>query len=131
MSASRTFAIVCSSAVLALGVALLSAQQQPHAVIDPVRTLEARYELATPWWDPDRRTSLAASKDFDDPSGKLRLLNQSGEVQTNCHPFFTPLGSNDHPCRDNSGREWERGVYLEFDHRSSRRARADAGEDRG
>jgi len=86
MRASRTFAIVCSGAVLALGVALLHAQQQPHAVIDPVRTLEARYEVATPWWDPARHISLAASKDFDDPSGKLRLLNQSGEVRTIDHP---------------------------------------------
>jgi len=98
MSASRTFAIVSSVAMLALGVALLRAQQQPHAVIDPVRTLEARYEVATPWWDPARRTSLAASKDFDNPSGKLRLLNQSGEVQTKDHAFFTPLGSNGRSC---------------------------------
>src|SRR5258708_9589416 len=78
--------------------ALRSDNQRPHAVIDPVRTLEARYEVATPWWDPARRTSLAASKDFDDPSGKLRLLNQSGEIQTKGHPFFTPLGSNGRSC---------------------------------
>src|SRR5947207_2765133 len=98
MLAFRTIAIVSSGAVLALGVALLSAQQEPHAVIDPVKVLEARYEVATPWWDPARRTSLAASKDFDDPSGKLRLLNQSGEVQTKDHAFFTPLGSNGRSC---------------------------------
>src|SRR5712692_12091897 len=97
VSASRTIAIVSSAAVLALA-ALLSAQQQPHAVIDPVRTLEARYEVARPWWDPDRGTPLAASKDFDDPSGKLRLLNQSGDVQTKGHAFFTPLGSNGRSC---------------------------------
>jgi len=105
MSASRTFAIVSSGAVLALGAALLYAQRlhaqqppQPHAAIDPVHLLEARYEVVTPWWDAARGTPLPASKDYDDPSGKLRLLNQSGEVQTKDHPFFTPLGSNGRSC---------------------------------
>jgi len=83
---------------LVLGAALLPAQQQPRAVIDPVRIMEARYEVDRPWWDPARGTPLAPSKDFDDPSGKLRLLNKSGEVQTNGHPFFTPLGSNGRSC---------------------------------
>ena len=98
MYASRTFAIVASCAMLALGAALLPAQQQPDAAIDPVRIIEARYEVASPWWDPARGTPLAASKDFDDPSGQLRLLNKSGEVQTKGHPFFTPLGSNGRSC---------------------------------
>ena len=98
MYASRTFAIVSSGAMLVLGAALLPAQQQPHAVIDPVRIMEARYEVGRPWWDPARGTPLAASKDFDDPSGQLRLLNKSGEVQTKGHPFFTPLGSNGRSC---------------------------------
>jgi len=57
MYASRTFAIVSSGAVLA--AALLPAQQQPRAVIDPVRIMEARYEVAGPWWDPARGTPLA------------------------------------------------------------------------
>ena len=83
---------------LVLGTALLAAQQQPRAVIDPVRIMEARYEVATPWWDPARGIPLAAFKDFDDPSGQLRLLNKSGEVQTKGHPFFTPLGSNGRSC---------------------------------
>jgi cytochrome c peroxidase len=98
MYASRTFAIVASWAMLALGAALLPAQQQPDAAIDPVRIMEARYEVAGPWWDPARGTPLAPSKDFDDPSGQLRLLNKSGEVQTKGHPFFTPLGSNGRSC---------------------------------
>ena len=98
MSASRTFAIVSLEAVLVLGAALLPGQQQPHAVIDPVRVLEARYEVARPWWDPARGTPLPPAKDYDDPSGQLRLLNQSGEVQTKGHPFFTPLGSNGRSC---------------------------------
>jgi hypothetical protein len=81
-----------------LGAALLSAQQEPRAVIDPVRIMEARYEITRPWWDPARGTPLAASKDYEDSSGQLRLLNKSGEVQTKDHPFFTPLGSNGRAC---------------------------------
>jgi hypothetical protein len=83
---------------LALGAALLPAQQQPRAVIDPVRTMEARYEVTRPWWDSARGAPLPPSKDYEDPSGQLRLLNKSGEVQTKDHPFFTPLGSNGRSC---------------------------------
>jgi hypothetical protein len=82
----------------ALGAALLLAQQQPRAVIDPVRIMEVRYDVARPWWDPARGIPFAPSKDYDDPSGQLRLVNMSGEVQTKDHPFFTPLGSNGRAC---------------------------------
>ena len=78
---------------LALSAALLPAQQP-----DPVRIMEARYEVTRPWWDSARGTPLAPSKDYEDSSGQLRLLNKSGEVQTKDHPFFTPLGSNGRSC---------------------------------
>jgi hypothetical protein len=84
--------------LLLLGAALLAAQQQPRAVIDPIRILEARYDVARPWWDPARGIPLPPSKDFEDPAGQLRLLNTSGEIQTKDHPFFTPLGSNGRSC---------------------------------
>ena len=83
--------------ILFAGAPLLSAQQQPRVPPDP-RALEARYELAYPWWDPNRGTPLPASKAYGDPSGQLRLLNTSGAVETNGHPFFTPLGSNGRAC---------------------------------
>jgi hypothetical protein len=83
---------------LVLSGALLPAQHQPHAVIDPIRIMEARYDVARPWWDPARGTPLPASKDFEDPSGQLRLVNKSGDVETTGHPFFTPLGSNGRSC---------------------------------
>ena len=83
---------------LVLGATLLTAQQQPRAVIDPIRTMEARYEVTRPWWDAARGAPLPPSKDYEDASGQLRLLNKSGEVQTKDHPFFTPLGSNGRAC---------------------------------
>jgi hypothetical protein len=96
MPAPRTFSVSSSLAVMVLAV-LLPAQQQPRVPPDP-RTLEARYELAYPWWDANRGTPLPPSKTFGDPSGQLRLLNTSGAVETNGHPFFTPLGSNGRAC---------------------------------
>jgi cytochrome c peroxidase len=77
--------------------ALLFAQPQPRAAPDS-RILETRYELAYPWWDSNRGTPLPASKTFGDSSGQLRLLNTSGAVETDGHPFFTPLGSNGRAC---------------------------------
>ena len=84
--------------ILALGAALLPAQQQPRPAIDLGRILEARYETTRPWWDPGRGIPLAPSKDYDDPSGQLRILNKSGEVETKGHAFFTPLGTNGRSC---------------------------------
>jgi hypothetical protein len=99
VAAARTLAIVSSVTVLALGAAVLAAQQQPRVPPDPGRALEARYQLTYyPWWDVNRGTPFPSSMAFGDPSGQLRLLNKSGEVQTKDHPFFTPLGSNGRAC---------------------------------
>src|SRR5581483_9873535 len=83
--------------ILLLALPLLFGQQQSRPAPDP-RALEARYELAYPWWDPNRGTPLQRSKTLGDSSGELRLLNTSGAVETNGHPFFTPLGSNGRAC---------------------------------
>src|SRR5215831_6696570 len=98
MSAFRTFAMVSAGVVLVLAAALLRAQQQPRPVIDYGRIMEVRYETTRAWWDPTRGIPFAPSKDYDDPSGQLRLLNKSGEVETKGHPFFTALGSNGRAC---------------------------------
>src|SRR5262245_18670180 len=84
-------------AMLALGAALLRAQQQPRGVIDLDRIREIRNDTSI-WWDPGRGIALPPSKDYDDASGQLRLLNKSGEVETKGHPFFTALGSNGRAC---------------------------------
>ena len=91
------FAIVSATALLVWTEPVLSAQPQSRAAPDS-RLLETRYELAYPWWDTSRGTPLPASKMFGNSSGELRLLNTSGAVDTNGHPFFTPLGSNGRAC---------------------------------
>jgi hypothetical protein len=78
-------------------VPLLAAQQQPRGVIDQDRLREIRYDTSI-WWDAGRGIALPPSKDYDNASGQLRLLNKSGEVETKGHPFFTALGSNGRAC---------------------------------
>ncbi len=93
-------AFLCVSVSFCLCVfqlSLLRAQQQPRGVIDQDRIREIRYDTSL-WWDPGRGIALAPSKDYDDASGQLRLLNKSGEVETKGHPFFTALGSNGRAC---------------------------------
>jgi hypothetical protein len=97
-AAPRRLGFISSTAALvltaALTAALLYAQQQSP---DP-RALEARYEMAYPWWEVNRGTPLPRSRTFGDSSGQLRLLNTTGTVDTHGHPFFTPLGSNGRAC---------------------------------
>src|SRR5438477_2895095 len=76
---------------------LLRAQQQPRGVIDLDRIREIRYDTSI-WWDPGRGIALPPSKDYDNASGQLRLLNESGEVETKGQPFFTAIGSNGRAC---------------------------------
>ena len=83
--------------LLALGGALLSAQQQPRGVIDLDRIREIRYDTSL-WWDSDRGIALPPAKDYDNASGQLRILNKTGEVETKGHPFFTAIGSNGRAC---------------------------------
>src|SRR5262245_13230170 len=95
----RTLVSVCAGAMLVLCGVVLAAQQQPRVPPDPGRALEARYQLTYyPWWDVNRGTPLFSSMAFGNPSGQLRVLNKSGEVQTKDHPFFIPLGSNGRAC---------------------------------
>jgi hypothetical protein len=75
----------------------LSAQQQPRGVIDLDRIREIRYDTSL-WWDPGRGIALPPSKDYDDVSGQLRLVNKSGEIETKGHPFFIAIGSNGRAC---------------------------------
>jgi hypothetical protein len=78
-------------------LSLLRAQQPPRGVIDLDRIREIHYDTSL-WWDPGRGIALPPSKDYDDASGRLRLLNKSGEVETKDHAFFTALGSNGRAC---------------------------------
>ena len=76
--AFRTFAIISSGAVLSaalLPAARVPAQQQPRAVIDPVRIMEARYEVA----GPEGRLLVERAFRPDNDAGVLRLIRGATE----------------------------------------------------
>jgi hypothetical protein len=50
------------------------------------------------WWTPGEGRVFPARLDYDDPSGKLRLLLDGGPMDTRGHPFFEALGTNGRAC---------------------------------
>src|SRR5450432_2949980 len=63
-------------------------------------TLSAQYQSAgkVTWLDPGNGVILPEFDAFDSIDGTLGILNASGEVKTDGHPFFTPLGTNGRAC---------------------------------
>jgi hypothetical protein len=50
------------------------------------------------WWNPGNGAELGASSEFDDPAGKIGLINATGPIDTKGHPFFEPIGRNGRAC---------------------------------
>jgi hypothetical protein len=50
------------------------------------------------WWSPSDGRTLPAEAAYGDPSGRIGILNTSGDVSTKGHPFFEPLGANGRAC---------------------------------
>ena len=63
-------------------------------------TLSAQYQdrFKITWIEPGSSATLPASDSFDSVDGTLGVLNASGPVNTQGHPFFTPLGTNGRAC---------------------------------
>ncbi len=52
----------------------------------------------TQWIAPGSGAVLTKEMTFDDPLGKLGVLNAEGPIETKGDPFFEPLGSNGRAC---------------------------------
>jgi hypothetical protein len=50
------------------------------------------------WIEPGSTQTLPAIDDYDNANGKLGIINGSGPVNIEGHPFFTPLGTNGRAC---------------------------------
>jgi hypothetical protein len=50
------------------------------------------------WIEPNSSVTLPEFDAFDNPGGTLGVLNASGPVNTEGHPFFTALGTNGRAC---------------------------------
>jgi hypothetical protein len=63
-------------------------------------TLSAQYQsnLRNTWIEPGAGGILPEFDAFDSANGTLGVLNASGPVNTDRHPFFTALGTNGRAC---------------------------------
>jgi hypothetical protein len=63
-------------------------------------TLSAQYQSSfkLTWIEPGSGQILPEVDAFDSVEGTLGVLNASGPVNTDNHPFFTPLGTNGRAC---------------------------------
>ena len=50
------------------------------------------------WWSPGSGRTLTATATYDNPYGRLSLLNTAGPTETKGHPFFEPIGRNGRAC---------------------------------
>jgi len=62
--------------------------------------LAAQYQgnFRVTWIEPGSKETLPAADQFENSNGTLGVINASGPVDTNGHPFFTPLGTNGRAC---------------------------------
>lgn len=61
-------------------------------------TLSAQYGARNLWMEPKTSSVLPEFDTFESVEGSVGVLNASGEVKTEGHPFFTPLGTNGRAC---------------------------------
>jgi len=86
-SAPKHLLAACSIAACVAVVASREVQAQS----DPVAN-------ASRWVQAGSGVTLPKEMTFDDPLGRLGVLNADGPVDTKGHPFFEPLGVNGRAC---------------------------------
>jgi predicted MFS family arabinose efflux permease len=52
----------------------------------------------SPWIEPGKGVTLASEFEFPNDRGRVGIVNASGPVNTQGHPFFEPLGANGRAC---------------------------------
>ncbi len=70
------------------------------SILGIVLTLSAQYQdrFKITWIEPGSGATLPEFDAFDSNDGTLGVLNASGPVNTEGHPFFTALGTNGRAC---------------------------------
>ena len=65
---------------------------------------KSTYSIAGPvdektgYWATGQQGELPQSAQYQDPTGALGIINVDGPIQTQGHPFFTPMGTNGRAC---------------------------------
>ena len=80
------FALDAGTVVVLASAALLSAQGGRS------------YGPGQVWWNAGQHGILPWEETYDNPDGQLSILNKTGAVHTEAHPFFEPLGVNGRAC---------------------------------
>jgi len=76
----------------------VQAQTAPLPKPSDADETQALYKATDGWFAPGSGAFLPADGAFDDASGKLGVLNTSGQIDTKGHPFFEPMGANGRAC---------------------------------
>ena len=50
------------------------------------------------WWSPGNGVALSATAAYQNPHGRLSILNTAGRIETKGHAFFEPIGTNGRAC---------------------------------
>src|SRR5579862_3042854 len=70
----------------------------PIFAITLILTAQYQDPFKITWIEPGSGATLPEFDAFDSNEGTLGVLNASGPVDTEGHPFFTPLGTNGRAC---------------------------------
>ncbi len=73
------------------------AAQARRAPVTTVATPAAFYAAANSWWPANSGRILPAVSEYENDSGRVRVINAAGPIQTAGHPFFT-AGANGRAC---------------------------------
>ena len=82
--AVRWLLAATGAAVLTIGLAGAAAPSDDYA--------------GSTWWSPGEGRVLPQTVELPGPNGRIGLLNTSGPIVTEGHPFFTPIGTNGRAC---------------------------------
>jgi hypothetical protein len=56
------------------------------------------YAMTDQWIGPGKGGKLGGKQEFENPHGRLGVINASGDIDMKGHPFFEPLGKNGRAC---------------------------------
>jgi hypothetical protein len=74
-----------------------AAAEHEQAAKAPTPSNTADYDTQR-WWEPDDGQAFPAQATYKNAAGSITTLNAAGEIATQGHPFFTPLGTNGRAC---------------------------------
>ncbi|MEL1251318.1 hypothetical protein [Aurantiacibacter gilvus] len=85
-------------AVTSFGWQAVTAQSSDEAAAAQVAHAGELPNGGNGWWEPGEGRPIPEAIEYENDHGRLRLYNVDGEVLTEGHPFFEPIGPNGRAC---------------------------------